>query len=149
MNKYPRVVKSNLPTECILLLNRLKNVVESDTFNSKPNLSWTEVKKVLSDVTFCYQKNNRKVNIPDVVSENTICINTSSPKGRNFAKFLRHSFAHNYVTYDIQNKTISIILPNTDGNSLKMNCKISKKTLSKIVEIYEQFYDKKKNENHN
>ena len=142
MNKYPRVVKSNLPTECILLLNRLKNIVESDTFNSKPNLSWTEVKKVLSGITLYYQKDNKKVNIPDVVSENTICINTSSPKGRNFAKFLRHSFAHNYIMYDNKSKFLSIILPNKGCKSLKMNCKISEETLSKIVNLYEKWYSK-------
>ena len=142
MNKYPRVVKSNLPTECILLLNRLKNVVESDTFNSKPNLSWNEVKKVLSGITLYYQKDNKKVNIPDVVSENTIWVNLSSPKGRNFAKFLRHSFAHNYITYDNKSKFLSIILPNKGCKSLKMNCKISEETLSKIVNLYEKWYSK-------
>ena len=143
MSKYPRVTKSNLPKDCVLLFHRLMCIVESDFFNIGKNLSWEEVKKILNDITLFSSVKGRKIEIQEVIPNKTIYLDAPYPKGKNFANFLRHSFAHNSVSYDTGSKMISIILPvDEKSKKLKLNCKISKKTLSKIVEIYEQFYVK-------
>ena len=147
MSKYPRASKSNLSVECILLFHRLKCIVESDAFQTKPNVPWNDVKNALEDITISYSTNNKKIHIPDGVADNTILLNAHYPLGRNFAKFLRHSDAHNYVSYDSQDKQLSIILPCRGNKGLKMNCKISVECLTKIVELYDKWYNKSKSKN--
>lgn len=149
-----RKVKTSLSQEHIKFFHKILCLVENDDAFRYKGYNWKNLKSSLrNEIQFENNSKNVRIAIPKTIQANSIYINEYDSIAGKFLKYLRHAFAHNYVSLDKEGN-LNIILPHkslkyeknkTSGQcSFKLCCCISFDSLKKVIKQLEKQKNQKK-----
>lgn len=138
-----RKVKTSLTDEHIKFFHEVLCMVENDNASRLNGYNWKKLKTSLSnEIHFENNTQNAKISIPNNIQADSIYISESDSIAAKFIRYLRHAFAHNYITCD-KNDNLNILLPaknyksangkTSKQDSIKLCCCISFTHLKKVI----------------
>lgn len=138
-----RKVKTSLTKEHINFFHEILCMVENDNASRLKGYDWKKLKTSLNnEIHFENNTQNVRISIPNNIQADSIYICESDSIAAKFLKYLRHAFAHNYITCDREGN-LNILLPSKNYRSvknkaskqepLKLCCCISFNSLKKVI----------------
>ena len=138
-----RKVKTSLTKEYIKFFHEVLCMVENDNSSRLNGYDWKKLKTSLNNrIHFENNTQNVRISIPNNIQADSIYICESDSIAAKFLKYLRHAFAHNYITCD-KDGNLNILLPSKNNkssknkaskqDSIKLCCCISFNSLKKVI----------------
>lgn len=116
------------------LFHTVLTMVENDENNNLNGYDWRKLKLSLGKkITLFNNTKKKQLSIPDIIDSNTVYICYSNKIAANYLKCLRHAYAHNYISYDENNKEFTIVLPSKDKTSIRLYSRVPYDMLKKII----------------